>query len=67
MQRAETNIVGVFLVRSKAAPLQARLTPQHEAFFVLFAPSAFAKPTARQVFAAIPIFVFPMRSFAAIR
>jgi hypothetical protein len=29
MQHAETNIVEVFSVRSKAAPLQARFAPQH--------------------------------------
>jgi len=36
MQHAETNIVGVFLVRSKAAPLQARFAPQHWASFCAF-------------------------------
>jgi hypothetical protein len=34
MQRAETNIVGGFLVRSKAAPLQERLAPQHLGLFL---------------------------------
>jgi hypothetical protein len=52
MQRAETNIVGSYAAIQSGSPPRA-LAPQHSAFFCAF-------------FAAIPLSVFSMRSFAAI-